>query len=104
MGTNELILKMNIGSLNHGSRIHKKHRALHHLMILSKCSILDISEYPGYVTLHDIIECKHCTENEVFHLLKKSLMENLIFCAVKNHVYFSISAQKHVEAVYSHVS
>ena len=83
MGTNELILKMNIGSLNHGSRRHKKHRALHHLMILSKCSILDISEYPGYVTLHDIIECKHCTENEVFHLLKKSLMENLIFCAVK---------------------
>ena len=73
-------------------------------MILSKYSILDISEYPGYVTLHDIIGCKHCIEKEVFHLLKKSLMENLIFCAVKNHVYFSISAQKHVEAVYSHVS
>ena len=26
---------------------------------------------------------KHCTKNEVFHLLKKSLMENFIFCAVK---------------------
>ena len=36
---------------------------------------------------------KHCTKNEVFHeefiqflhLLKKSLMENFIFCAVKIH-------------------
>ena len=27
---------------------------------------------------------KHCTKNEVFHLLKKSLMENFIFCAVKD--------------------
>ena len=24
----------------------------------------------------------HCTKNEVSHLLKKSVMENLIFCAV----------------------
>ena len=29
------------------------------------------------------LQCFHCTKNEVFHyILKKSLMENFIFCAV----------------------
>ena len=30
-------------------------------------SSIDISEYTGYATLHDIIECKHWTKNKVFH-------------------------------------
>ena len=33
------------------------------------------------------------------HFLMKSLMENFNYCAVKNPVYFSISAQSHVEEV-----
>ena len=27
----------------------------------------------------------HCTKNEIFHLLKKSLMDNFIFCAISDH-------------------
>ena len=44
-----------------------------------------------------------CTRNEVFHLLKKSLMENFIFCAVFSPVGTTVgsyfSAPQHSLAV-----
>ena len=53
-------------------------------------------------TYFNDLKLPYCTKNEVFHLLKKSLMENFIFCAVPP-VFQCISCQlllsEHVKRV-----